>query len=122
MSEMKRQYEYYYERFLQGVLKTRDVNFESKKDIRRNNRGVDQYRDAAMCISQYFPERVSDFALLLDNDQQDIRVACAVSILSFMKAERITSEKAVGIIRDLATNGTPLERTAWTRWLKDRGL
>jgi hypothetical protein len=75
-----------------------------------------------MCICKYYPERVSDFARLLENDHQDIRVACAVSILSFIEAEQILKEKAMRIIRDLAINGTPLERTAWKMWLSDRGL
>ena len=115
-------FEWYYDRFLQGVSYTRDIDYGKKLDVRRNNRGVDMYRDAAKQIGTLYPERIPDFAVLLDHEQDDVRIACAVSVLTLMAASPPYTAKATEILRALADNGSPFEKLVWTMWLKDHGL
>jgi len=115
-------FEWYYDRFLQGVLYTRDIDYGEKRDVRRNNRGVDMYRDAAKQIGIRYPERIPDFAVLLDHEQEDVRIACAVSVLTLMAASPPYTAKAAEILRALAVNGSSFEKRVWTMWLKDHGV
>ena len=117
----KKEFEYCYNSFLQGVYDTRNVSYGSRKDVQRNNRGIEKYRDAAKCIGKYYPEKITEFAALLDDGNKDIRVACAVSVLTLMNADALSKEKALSIIRHIAANGTPLEKISWSTWLKKEG-
>jgi len=121
MTAKKKKFEYYYDQFLRGVLLTRNVEYGNRKDIQRNNRGVRNYRNAARCIGKFFPDKISTFAMLLDDEQKDIREASAVSVLTLMDADKPAREKALAIIRDLAENGSPLEIAAWSMWMKKHG-
>ena len=111
-------YEYYYRRFLQGFSNTKDIDYRDKKSVRKNNQGVDMYRNAAASIGKYYPEKIPEFAIMLEDDDQDLRIVCAVSILELMEADQSLSEKALNIIRDLAVNGSSFERNVWSVWIK----
>lgn len=114
-------YRYYYQRFLLGVSYTQNIDYGDKKAVNKNNYGVKMYRKAASMIGKYYPDRVADFSDLLENDDYDIRVASAVSILSLMNAEDVYKEKALKIIRELAFKGSSFEKMVWTTWLEDHG-
>ena len=114
-------YRYYYQRFLLGVSYTQNIDYGDKKAVNKNNYGVKMYRKAASMIGKLYPDRVADFAVLLENDDYDIRVASAVSILSLMNTEDVYKEKALKIIRKLAFKGSSFEKMVWTTWLEDHG-
>ena len=121
MSHTIKSYKYYYERYLLGVSFTRNVDYGDQKAVNRNNYGVKVYRKAASMIGKHYPERIGDFANLLNDDDYSLRITCAVSILSLMNAEDAYKEKALEIIRELAIQGSSFERLVWTEWLKDYG-
>ena len=115
-------FEYYRQRFLSGVQMTKDVDYGDKASVRKNNRGVDQYRKAAVTIREKYPDRIPEFALLLDHEDHKVQVACAVSLVELMNAASPHREKALDIIRAVARDGDPLERMGWGEWLKRRGV
>ena len=90
----KSTYENLFEKFLVGVEKTKNVDYLDRNSIRENNMGVDQYRKAAKKISELYPERVEDFASLLDSNDTKERICCAVCVLEFMSFSKEIYEKA----------------------------
>ena len=120
MSE-KKNFEYYLHNFLLGISYTQNIDYGERKDVRRNNRGVNMYRKAAEAIGNYYPEKIGEFSKLLFDSSPEVRIACAISVLTLMEAEPKYKEVALKIIRDLASEGDPLEKTAWTMWLEERG-
>ena len=70
--------------FIEGVEKTKNVDYLDKYSIKRNNEGVDEYRKAAIQISEFYPENVSQFSSLLNSDDVKIRVCCAICMIELM--------------------------------------
>ena len=121
MPNKMKSYEYYFQRFLLGVSYTKNIDYGDPKAVRRNNNGVNMYRKAAVAIAENYPDRIGEFSELIKNDDQDIRTACAISLLTLMNARPVHKEAALLVIRNLASSGTSLEKTAWTMWLEKWG-
>ena len=94
-------YESCLQKFIDGVSATIDVKYEDPKSVRRNNRGVDKYRAAAKTIADTFPDRIADFAELLDDPKEEMRYVCALCLIEIMSVSDETIEgKAISVIRD----------------------
>ena len=114
-------YKYYYQSFLLGVSYTQNVDYGDKKAVNKNNYGVKMYRKVAAMIGQYYPEKVTEFADLIESPDQDLRVACAVCILSLMNTDTVCKERALKLIQEMAYCGSSFEKLVWTKWLNDHG-
>ena len=94
-------YESCLQKFIDGVSATIDVKYEDPKSVRQNNRGVDKYREAAKTIADTFPDRIIDFAELLDHPKEEIRYVCALCLIEIMSvSDETIKEKAISVIRD----------------------
>ena len=94
-------YERVFQKFIDGVIATIDVKYEDPKSVRKNNRGVDQYRAAAKTIADTFPDRIIEFAELLDHPEKEIRYVCALCLIEIMLvSNEDIKEKAISVIRD----------------------
>ena len=94
-------YERCLQKFIDGVIATIDVKYEDPKSVRRNNRGVDKYRAAAKTIADTLPDRIIDFAELLDYPKEEIRYVCALCLIEIMSvSDETIEEKAISVIRD----------------------
>jgi len=116
-----RKYEYYFERFKYGLSLTKNVDYGCPQSVATYNKGAKIYRAAAEAIGKLYPDRISSFAEMLVNGEYKDRVTCAICILSLMNADSEIQKKALAIIIDVSTNGTSLERTAYSMWLRDHG-
>ena len=113
-----RSFDYYLQRYQLGMSYTLDVEYDSPASVRRNNRGAGIYRKAAQAIGEHYPERIRDFSKELSNENQDARLATAVCILTLMNAPEDIRETAINMIREVAKNGSSLDRMAWGVWLE----
>ena len=111
-------FEYYMGEFLEGYSNTLDVDYDRMESVRKNNRGVNIYRKAAQSIGKYYPDRVVEFARLLDSDNAKERQVCAICLIEFMNPDAKTREHALQIIRDGALYGDYLSRYGWYNWLE----
>ncbi len=116
-----RSFDYYMQRFLLGLSYTKNIQYDDRESVNRNNRGVVMYRKAATSIGKYYPDRIGEFASLLNHEDRDTRIACAVCIGELMNADSETRNRALRIIREVAQNGNPIERFGFGVWLNRHG-
>ena len=81
---MGKNYEYYLDRWYQGVEMQRTVDYGDPKSVRRFNKGSDVFRKAAKDMGDSYPERVKEFAELMAHEDGHIRRYAAISIAEYM--------------------------------------
>ena len=86
--------------FIDGIEKTKDVDYSDKESVKRNNKGVDEYRKAAKQIGELYPERVEDFSVLLNVDDANIRVCCAICMIELMTCTYEQCNRAFSVVSD----------------------
>ena len=84
--------------FIAGVEKTRNVDYSDKNSVKRNNKGVTEYRKAAKQIGELYPERVEDFSILLNMDDIKIRVCCAICMIELMSCSYEQCNRAFSVV------------------------
>lgn len=106
------------ERFLDGIEKTKNVNYGDKKSVRRNNAGVDHYRKAAKQIAELHPTRINDFALFLDSDDMAIRKVCAICMIEMMPCSDDQLFRAYSVIYEVYKRADGAEKMMIEEWVK----
>jgi hypothetical protein len=112
-------FEEYIENFLKGVADTVDVDYSIPASVKKNNKGVDLYRKSVRLIDEYYPDRLNEFAKLMESDLPKVSLCCAVSLLDL--TEHYTKEQetlALNIITDIAEKYDGAEKYGWSIWLK----
>lgn len=115
---MSKDYPFYLNQFIANVSLTEHIDYASKTSVRQNNRAVDEYRKAAYMIGKEFPEKMDDFARLLENDNAEVRICCAVCIVELMPADPTTKTKAIQQIKVELEAGNATPEYGWELWLK----
>ena len=117
--QRKPSYETLIKRFVVGVEKTKNIDYLDRASIRRNNAGVDQYRKAAKQIGEVYPERVEDFAILLNSDDLRLRKCCAICMVELMNCSDEQYDRAYSTVLELYLSCTDsLERLNTEYWLE----
>ena len=111
---MKRSFEYYLNEFLKGISWQEGVDYGNPLSVRKYNRGTDTYRKAAKNIYQNHPERIDDFAVLLDSDNNNIRLCCAVCLVEICHCSGPLYKKCISIVKE-ELNGW--QELGWKMWL-----
>ncbi len=89
-------YEKLKEKFIYYVREShRDIDYANPKEVRAHNRAMDNTTKIAIEISNLYPDKIIDFAMLLDCDEQKIRIPTAVSLVKFMNAPDEIVKKAI---------------------------
>ena len=115
---MEKRYEYYLERWHEGVEMQRTVDYGDPKSVRRFNRGSDIFRKAAKDIGNGYPERVKEFAELMDSEDKHIRLYAAISIAEYMPHTVAQLTVIKSIITEHMKTCRDHEIMGWTWWLK----
>ena len=115
---MQKDYLYYLNLFIQNVQLAELTDYTSKNSVRVRNQAVDQYRKAAYTISREFPEKTRDFAKLLEHDDPNIRICCAVCLVELMQTDSMTRKRAIQLIKTEIHNGNATPVVGWEIWLK----
>lgn len=92
-------YETLYKRFIDGVEKTKNIDYLDRHSIKKNNSGVDQYRKAAKQIGELYPDRIEDFAILLDSDDIKLKICCAICLVELMNAPEGQQSLAISEVK-----------------------
>ncbi len=88
------------ELFLDGVEKTKNIDYLDKSSIKKSNRGVDEYRKAAKKIGELYPENVGKFSILLSSNDVQIRVCCAICMIEMMPCSVEQQAKAYSVVNE----------------------
>jgi len=107
------------ERFINGVEKTVNVDYAKAGSVRRNNRGVDQYRKAAKEIDELYPERLDEFAQLLNDPSLRIRICCAVCLVDLTRCSSETYEKAILTVEEYVKSDDCTSKLGFGVWLSE---
>ena len=114
---MDKNYEYYLDRWYKGVEMQRTVDYGDPKSVRTFNRGSDVFRKAAKDIGDGYPERVKDFAELMDSKDDHIRLYAAISLAEYMPHTVAQLNVIKSIIAEHMKTCRNYEVMGWTRWL-----
>ncbi|MBP3666502.1 MAG: hypothetical protein J6K29_05550 [Clostridia bacterium] len=112
-------YEILEKRFVEGVMKTVDVDYGSPASVRRNNRGVDAYRKAAAEIGVLYPHRMADFAALLTHEHPKIRLCTAICLVELMPSPPDIREQALALIGKHYRTADGADKMIMDRWMKN---
>lgn len=113
-------YDEWLEQFVSGVIMTQNVDYSSKKAIKKNNIGNAKYREAATQINQFFPDRIADFSALLNSDNDKVQLCCAVCMLELMQCSKEQSDLAHNaVLRHIEHTTDAAERTGLQIWLNN---
>ena len=115
---MGKNYEYYLDRWYQGVEMQRTVDYGDPKSVRRFNKGSDVFRKAAKDIGDSYPERVKEFAELMAHEDGHIRRYAAISIAEYMPHTVAQLSIIKSIITEHMKTCWNHEIMGWTWWLK----
>ena len=74
---MSQTYEYYVNLWLEGVSMQSGVDYGNPNSVKRYNKGSDLFRKAADAIGKHYPERVPEFAELMMNEDEKIRLVAS---------------------------------------------
>ena len=115
---MEKSYEYFLERWHEGVEMQRTVDYGDPKSVRRSNRGSDVFRKAAKDIGDGYPERVKEFAELMGSEDEHIRLYAAISVAEHMPHTLAQLTVIKAIITEHMKTCWDHEIMGWTWWLK----
>jgi hypothetical protein len=114
---MEKNYDYYLERWYEGVEMQRTVDYGDPKSVRRFNKGSDIFRKAAKDIGDSYPERVKEFAELMAHEDGHIRLYAAISIAEYMPHTVAQLTVIKSIITEHMKTCWDGEFMGWTWWL-----
>ena len=116
---MSQTYEYYVNLWLEGVSMQSGVDYGNPNSIKRYNKGSDLFRKAATAIGKHYPERVPEFAELMINEDEKIRLLAAISVAEYMPHTREQLEAIIEIVKRHMDNPDCIDpRSGWEWWLK----
>ena len=105
--------------FLDGVEKTKNIDYSDKSSIKKNNRGVDEYRKAAKKIGELYPENINKFSNLLSSDDVQTRLCCAICIIELMNCSSEQQDRAYSVVYEYHNNyADSAEKMMIEVWLK----
>ena len=103
--------------FLYGVELTKNIDYLDAKSIRKNNQGVNLYRKSAKYIAKYHSTRTDEFINLLNCNDADVQVCCAVCLVEFMNETIMDKGLIKNIIFKNLANADQAEKMGWEIWL-----
>lgn len=117
---MGNQFEEYVNLFKRAVIQAHEfVDYSNNNSIRKHNKYVDKYRTIAKKISINYPDRISDFSILLNDDNLNIRICCAVCMVELLSPSSTERKKAIDtIIQFIEKTDDMVERQGFEIWLK----
>lgn len=117
---MSVQFEKYVDQFKKAAIRAYEiVDYSNKISICKHNKQVDKHRKIAKKIQMNYPDRISDFSNLLNDDNWSIRICCAVCIVEIMNPSPIDKKKAIdAVIQYIEKTDDIVERHGFEIWLK----
>ena len=115
-------YEKLLQKFISGAECTVNVDNIDKISVKKNNKGVEQYRKAAKQINEQFPDQKDNFASLLNHPTNEVSVACAVCMIELMDYNENWRNQALEVIKADYPSKPRFEKSMINIWLKNHGF
>ena len=115
---MKYDYLYYVEMFKEGVFATQNIDYGKPADVKKNNKGVKQYRRSVELINKHYPDRLFDFSTFLKSSDKKLKICCAVCLVELTDASIEIKRNACNAIKEHMTSCEKYEKMGWDVWMK----
>ena len=113
----KKKYAKLVREFIKGVKMTVGTNYASRRSVNKNNKGVLAYRAAAEAIALYYPDRISDFELLLGHTNKDVRICVGICLVEIMKCSEEQKAHALKVVAACKETSGELDGQGLELWL-----
>lgn len=114
---MKQSFEYYMDQFVRGVQASENVQYDKTLSVCIHNKAIDQYRNAAKKINEFYPDKIDTFLTLLKDNNPHIRLCCAVCVVELMSTTENQKYIAVEQVRYEMENGNAIPLLGWKFWM-----
>lgn len=106
--------------FIWCIRERRNVDYSSKISIAKYNALAKRSTKIAQAINKYHHDRIDFFLDLLNCDEWDVRVACAVCAIQDISCTEEQRESAIRLIKKYVEEAAdPVEASAFMMNLKD---
>lgn len=106
--------------FVRCTRERRNVDYASRISVAKYNALARRRTKIAKIINQYHQDRIDDFLALLDCDEWDVRVACAVYVIHDISCTEEQRQSAIRLIRKYIEEAAdPVEARAFTTNLQE---
>lgn len=106
--------------FVRCVRERRNVDYESRISVAKYNALARRCTKIAKTLDKYHHDRIDDFLALLDCDEWDVRVACAVHVIHDISCTEEQRKSAIHLIRKYIEEAAdPVEALGFTMNLQD---
>lgn len=109
----------YVETWRDAVLASRNPDYGNMASVRKANRAVDKYRKNAERIGAEYPDKIEDFASLMKDADEEIRVIAAVCLVELMPHTKSHLDQAREIILERMSIAPEYEKMGWQWWLEN---
>ena len=102
-----------------AIQSSKVVDYSKKAGVKTHNKAIDCYRKIAKDIDTNFPDRLSDFSMLLDHKETYVSLCCAICMVEFMHFSIEQKQRAIYTVQkyvDSTDDG--VEKAGLTIWLK----
>lgn len=108
--------------FVRCTRERRNVDYASRISVAKYNALARKRTKIARAINEYYHDRIDDFLALLDCDEWDVRVACAVHVIHDISCTEKQRQSAIHLIRKYIEEAAdPVEALGFTMNLQDWG-
>lgn len=106
--------------FVQCTRERRNVDYASRISVAKYNALAKRRTKIVQSINKYHHDRIDSFLALLDCDEWDVRVACAVYTIHYISCTEEQRQSAIRLIKKYVEEAAdPIEASAFRMNLKD---
>lgn len=102
-----------------AIQSSKDVDYSEKSEIRTHNQAIDCYRKIAKNIDANYPDRLSDFSMLLKHENVHVRLCCAICMIELMNFSIEQKKRAIYTVQKyIDSTNDSIEKAGLNVWLK----
>lgn len=115
-----KKFEILVDEFVWCIRERRNVDYASRISVAKYNSLARRCTKIVKKIDKYYHDRIDDFLALLDCDEWDVRVACAVCVIQDISCTEEQRQLAIHLIRKYIEEAAdPIEARAFTTNLQE---
>ena len=108
--------------FYDNALKSFNIDYNSKNSIRRANKNVVKYREAAKTIGLLYPELIENFINILFNNNKNVALCAAICLVELMPHSKQQLSMAVRVVEQYINDCDGVMQWGLKQWLQMYGM
>ena len=101
------------------IQSSKAVDYSKKAEAKTHNKAIDCYRKIAKDIDTNYPDRLSDFSMLLDHKETYVSLCCAICMVELMHFSNEQKQHAIYTVqKHVDSTDEGVEKAGLTIWLK----